>query len=88
MTTTRLAAVADGFGRDVEQNLAQIATYVEAARAQDVALLAFPRPASAGTCPCSAPAATAPTPTRPRTSRPRWTSTAPSCGGSPRSRAT
>jgi N-carbamoylputrescine amidase len=42
MTTTHLAAVADSFGRDVEQNLAQIETYVEAARARGVQLLAFP----------------------------------------------
>ncbi|WP_299055423.1 carbon-nitrogen hydrolase family protein [uncultured Nocardioides sp.] len=42
MTTTHLAAVADSFGRDVEQNLAQIETYVQAARGQGVSLLAFP----------------------------------------------
>lgn len=42
MTTTSFAAVGDNFGRDVEQNLAQIESYVEAAREQGVSLIAFP----------------------------------------------
>ena len=37
-----VAAVAGSFGRDVEENLAQIAAYVEAARARGVRLLALP----------------------------------------------
>ncbi|MET3960677.1 N-carbamoylputrescine amidase [Marmoricola sp. OAE513] len=40
--TTGFAAAAGNFGRDVEQNLAQAATLVEAAKAQDVGLLALP----------------------------------------------
>lgn len=39
---TGLAAVAAGFGRDVEENLAQIATLVADARARGVGLLALP----------------------------------------------
>jgi len=41
-TSTGFAAVGDNFGRDVEGNLAQVATYVEAARARGVSLLALP----------------------------------------------
>jgi predicted amidohydrolase len=37
-----VAAVCAGFGRDVEENLAQVAAHVEAARAQGVRLLALP----------------------------------------------
>ncbi|WP_028474934.1 carbon-nitrogen hydrolase family protein [Nocardioides alkalitolerans] len=40
--TQAVAAVCAGFGRDVEQNLAQIASYVDEARAQGVSLLALP----------------------------------------------
>lgn len=41
-SSTAVAAVCAGFGRDVEQNLAQVEAYVERARAQGVGLLALP----------------------------------------------
>lgn len=42
MTGRAVAAVCAGFGRDVGQNLAQVADLVERARARDVGLLALP----------------------------------------------
>lgn len=42
MTGSAVAAVAAGFGRDVEANLAVIARHIELARARGVGLLAFP----------------------------------------------
>jgi N-carbamoylputrescine amidase len=41
-TTTRLAAVADNFGRDLEATFAKMATILEQARAEGTALVAFP----------------------------------------------
>ncbi|WP_341924047.1 carbon-nitrogen hydrolase family protein [Nocardioides psychrotolerans] len=41
-SSTRFGAVCANFGRDVEDNLAQISSYVEQARAQGVSLLALP----------------------------------------------
>ena len=48
MTTTPLAAVAANFGRDLEENFAQITTLVGAARARGVRLLALPEAALGG----------------------------------------
>jgi len=42
MTTTTLGAVSANFGRDVEDNLAQIGAHVADARSRGAALLAFP----------------------------------------------
>lgn len=42
MTTTRFAAVAENFGRDVDQNLARIGQLTDQVRPQGVSLLAFP----------------------------------------------
>ena len=84
---TAVAAACAGFGRDVEDNLAQIGRLVADARARGVGLLSLPEACLGGDLSVlGVPAATAATTSSPRTCPPSWTSTAPSCGASPRSR--